>query len=108
MKFFRKHPDLCEEVWTFGERRRKSIFRIKREQTFFVKGSGRVDAAINELTVTLDHPVEEAVLRYNWTDGLSAEAPVEIYPCDMGQDVRFIGIRPHGCSAFRIRYTKWP
>jgi len=84
----------------------RTIFRVNRDMNQFVKGGGKVKGGINELAVVLDDPLEEAVLRYVWQDGLTAKEPVEIYPFDAGKDVKFIGVKPHGKSSFRIKYKK--
>lgn len=105
-KFLGQHPDQYESLKSFGEKLEKTIFRVRQKANQFVMGSGVVKAGVNELLVKLDNPLEEAVLRYNWEDGLEAEAPIEIYPFDAGKNTRFIAVNPHGKSAFRISFKK--
>jgi hypothetical protein len=106
-RVFRRHAELCEETRVFPGQREKSVFRMKRAPTWFQKGSGHVRAGINELAVSVDDPGQDVILRYNWVEGLAADPPVEIRPCDMGRGVRFIAADPHGKREFRIRCDKW-
>lgn len=106
--FFRKHPELYEESATFGEKLPKTVFVIKRDCGMFLKGSGRVKAALNKLEVSIDNPNDTAVIKYNWNKRLRTNSPAEIYPYDAGNNVHLIGIRPNGCSAVTIRYRGFP
>ncbi|MDD4870161.1 MAG: hypothetical protein PHR77_06340 [Kiritimatiellae bacterium] len=106
-KFFRKYPVEYEEIKSFGEKKKRTVFKVKRTPNQFLKGSGSVRAGINELHVKVDNPFEEAVLRYNWVDGLSADAPVEIKPVEVDKDIRFIVVNPHGKAEFKVLYRKW-
>jgi len=105
--FFRKHPDQYEEIKSFGDKKKRTVFKVKREPNQFFKGSGTVKAGINELKVKVSNPFEEVVIKYNWVEGLCSEAPVEIKPFEVGKDVRFILVNPHGKAEFRILYRKW-
>ena len=106
-KHLRKYPERYEEVHEFGNRTKKSIFRVHREPNMFLKGEGRVRSDIDELVVRVDNPDEVSVLKYNWVDGLKVKPPVEIRPHDAGNDIRFIEVHPHGRKEFRIRYREW-
>jgi len=105
-KFLSQDRSGYEEIKTFGDSPDKTVFKVNRKPDQFVSGSGRVKAGINELVVTVDNPLEEAVLRYNWEDGLTVEAPAMIKPFDMGGNVRFIAVNPHGKSTIMISYKK--
>jgi len=106
-KFFRKYPGEYEEIKSFGEKKKRTVFKVKRTANQFLKGTGSVKADINELHVKVDNPFEEAVLRYNWVEGLSADAPVEVKPIEVDKNIRFIVVNPHGKTNFRILYRKW-
>ena len=101
--FFRDPAIACEELEGFEEVD-ASVFRIGRVPSLFLQGSGRVDADFSRLDVQLEQPDEVAVLCYNWAEGLSAPAPVELFPYEAANGVRLIGIRPRGCRKFRIRF----
>jgi hypothetical protein len=104
---FRGEPDRYEEVFFQQGGHPKYIFRVKRPVSFFLRGQGRVRADINRLLVDLDDPDGEAVLKYNWVDGLAARPPAEIRPVDVGHGLRFIGLQPHGSGQVEIRYRRW-
>ncbi|NCA83562.1 MAG: hypothetical protein EOM72_12610 [Opitutae bacterium] len=104
--FFRGLAGSCEELGGY-EGVAASVFRMRREPTQFLRGSGRVAADFSRLAVQVDDPGGEAVLCYNWVEGLSAPAPVELFPHDAGKAVRLIGIRPNGTAEFSIRYRSW-
>jgi hypothetical protein len=100
---FRMMEQDCEELDGF-EAVNTSVFRMKREPSQFVRGSGRVTADFSRLDVQVNHPNEEAVLCYNWAEGLFVPEPVELFPYDAGHGVQLIGVRPNGSEAFSIRY----
>ena len=100
---FRRHPDTYREIHDFDDLG-VSIFRMASIPGPFVQGGGRVEADFNRIRVELDDAEADAVLRYNWDDGLTAPAPVELYPWDAGDDIRLIGVQPHGQSEITIRF----
>lgn len=104
--FFRSQPEACEELEGF-EAVRASVFRMRREPSIFVQGSGRVVADFSRLDVEVADPQAEAVIGYNWVEGLSVPEPVELFPWDAGGGVQLIGIRPNGTAEFAIRYRNW-
>jgi len=104
---FRAHPELFEEVWTFGRRTKKSVFRVRRRSSPLLKGLGSVEAKINVFHVRVDDPHEPIVLRYHWDEGLAADPPVDIRPYDVGHQIRFIEVHPNGKKTFRIRFKPW-
>lgn len=106
MAAFRGMGEACRELEGF-EPVRASVFEMQREPAQFVRGTGRVQADFSRLEVQLDDPDAEAVLCYNWAEGLSAPDPVELFPHDAGGGVTLIGVRPRGCAEFRIRYRSW-
>jgi len=103
---FRRHPDDYEEIPEF-EDIGISIFKVLREPSIFLKGSGTATATFNRIAVRLDDRDAEAVLKYNWAAQLSAPEPVKLYEFDAGDGVRLIGIRPNGRREFVIRYRSW-
>jgi len=100
--FFAQHREQYQEVKSFAGLERKNVFKVNRKPDQFIKGSGSVKASIDELVVRLDNPMEEAVLRYNWVEGMHAQLPAEIHPFLVDKDVRFIAVNPHGKSMFVI------
>jgi len=103
----RGNPELFEQAHTFGTRTKKTVFRVLREPDIFLEGKGAVESDVNELKVTLDEADGAAVLKYNWIDGLRADAPVEIRPFKVEEGIEFIEIDPHGKKQFSIHYTGW-
>lgn len=104
---FRSRPEWYEEVEPLGENRLK-FFVVKRDSSLFKRNQGRVDAHFNRLEVWLENPQEEAVIAYNWAEGLRAPPPAELFPHDAGRGVTLIGIRPHGLRDIVIRYKRQP
>jgi hypothetical protein len=103
---FRGVDEQADELEGF-EAVRASVFRMRRESSLFIRGAGRAKADFSRIDVGVDHPDAEAVLGYNWVDGLSVSAPAELFPYEAGNGVRLIGIRPNGLSAMTIRYRSW-
>lgn len=106
-EFFRGRPAQFEELTSFGDSKKRTAFRVIREPGFFLKGSGVVHVGVNRITVHVDNPDEDAVLKFNWVDDLSAPAPIELYPVEAKHGVRLLGIKPNGDFDFEIRYRKW-
>ena len=104
--FLEQFPEQFEKLKTFDGEPEKTVFGVRREPNQFLKGTGTVKAEINELVLHVDNPLEEAVIRYNWENGLHADPPVQLRPCDVSKDVRFIAINPHGKSTFSIHFRK--
>jgi hypothetical protein len=82
------------------------VYRIREPTTRFLQGTGSVRAEMNRLTVDLEDPNATAVIRYNWIDGLVAEAPARIEPFETEDGFRFIAIRPGGKSKVTIRFGR--
>jgi len=80
------------------------VFRVLRKASFLMEGRGQVKSDSNRLQVSMETPLDTVVLRYHWADGLRAQAPVEIFPVDVGNGIRFIGVKPHGQREFDIRF----
>jgi hypothetical protein len=58
--------------------------------------------------VRLSAPAEEVVLKYNWSDRLRTDDPVQIGPWEeAGDGVRLIRVRPRGTGEFEIEYADW-
>ena len=105
-KVFRQQPGQYEEQKDF-EDLGIALFRVLREPAIFAKGNGTVQAGFNRIRVQLEDANAEAVIRYNWHDRLSVDAPAELFPWDAGDDIRFIGIRPNGKTDVEIKYKDW-
>lgn len=104
IRFFSRTTNDYERVFTFGPTTNKCIFRVLNPAPFLAAGSGRVTAGIDRIDVVPDGNPEEMILRYTWAEGLRVEPPAEIRPVDMGDNIRFIGLKPHGAAACTIRY----
>lgn len=97
----RRQPGLYDEAVTQGD---KTVFRVVRKPSWFVRNGGSVSAGFNRIRVRLEDPTTEAVIRYNWSADLSATPPVQLFPQDAGHGIVLIGIRPHGKRDFTIEY----
>jgi hypothetical protein len=105
MEALENAPDRYERSRSFGEDPEKVVYRVIRDgSSLFYQGSGRVSAGVNRIDVSLDHDQGEVVLRYNWVEGLRAEPPAEIFARDVGDGIRFIGLRPGGRREIALRY----
>lgn len=102
-KFFREEmKEFLEEKITIGD---KTIFRVKEiPASMFLRGEGRLKADFNRIQINLSPDTAEAVIRYHWDDALKSRLPVELFPYDAGEGIRFIGIRPNGVRNFEIVY----
>jgi len=101
---FRNNRECYREMASFRD---MSIFKVLRAPSMFHVGGGQVEADFNVLNVFLDNDHENVVLKYNWIEGMSAPAPVEIYPFDAKHGIKLLGIRPNGVRSFRLRYRRW-
>jgi hypothetical protein len=99
--FFRERPDSYVEEASFE---RITVFSRRAHPGWFRKGGGRIAVEVNRLEVALDDPQAEAVLAYNWIDGLRAPPPVELFPYTLTEGIVLIGIRPHGQREVTIRF----
>ena len=108
VEFFRDRPELFQETGIFGPNRKRIGFRVLREAPgWFVEGSGEVKQSINRLDVRVDDPSRPVVLRFDWVNGLRADAPVKIKPVDVEPGVKFIGIDPGGVESFSLTWSQW-
>jgi hypothetical protein len=103
-KYFRQRPRRYEEMASFMQRTLEiTIFRVVRQRSWFLKGSGEVKAEINRLRVRPDTS-GEMVLKYLWADGLTAGPGVDLYPVETKNGVRLIGAASEKALPFTIRY----
>ena len=101
--WLRNHQDQYDEVRSFMQTTLElTVFRVKRDYSFFLKGNGSVESSPNSINVTGSE--DEIVLKYNWSDGLDADKGVELFPYDAGDGVTLIGARTNGTKNFSIRY----
>jgi len=107
LRYLRKRSDLFEEVYVWGNNRKKYVFRVNRDSDLFLEGSGTVTARINNLHVVVNDPSEPVVLKYNWSDGLRAPAPVEIESFHVDDDIDLIRIHPNGQREFDVSFGEW-
>ena len=103
----RDRPELFDEVYNFGAKTPKTIFRVERTPDIFLVGAGAVKSDVNKLAVTLEDPSDTVVLKYNWTNGLNVKPPVTIRPYKVDEDIRFIEIDPKGQDKVTIKYIEW-
>jgi hypothetical protein len=103
IKKLQKQPDLYEAVPGFTkEEEGFVVFKVKRPSSLFLKGSGTVTADFNKLSVELDDPQGECVIKYNWSEDLAAQPPAKLFPFDAGNGIKLIGIRPGGTTQVKI------
>lgn len=107
VRFFERNTNDYSRVRVFGPSTNKHIFRVLNPAPQLAAGRGRVTAGVNRIAVVPDGPQDEIILRYRWADGMKADAPAEIFPADMGDGIRFIGLRPRGAAACSIRYGEF-
>ncbi len=108
MKYFRERPGEYDEVLTFGAKRKKWVFLVRREINAFLRGRGRVTAALNALNVEVSNPDDEVVLKYNWAREISVTPPAELRPFEVEKGVTLIAVQPRGRTDFVIGYRGWP
>jgi len=83
------------------------VFRVKRASTPLTKGKGSVAATFNRIDLQLDGVHDEVAIPYNWEEGLSVEAPAELFPYKAHPHVTLIGVRPNGKTNVTVRYRSW-
>ncbi len=104
IRFFSRTTNDYAKVLTFGPKTNKCIFRVLNPAPPLAAGAGRVTAGVDRIDVVPEGTPDEIILRYKWADGLRADPPAEIRPVDMGDTIRFIGLKPHGAASCTIRY----
>ena len=66
--------------------------KVNQPLTWFLQGDGRLKASLNRLELS-DIKGKEIVLKYHWTEGLSASPPARIVPVKTYDDpIPFIKI----------------
>ena len=107
LRFYRKTPEVFQEVFEFGTKRKFVVFAVNLPQiNRFHAGAGSVASGINELRVEITSQDQDVVLRYHWEDGLKSTGNAELFKQSVGDGIDFIGIRPHGESEVTISYEK--
>jgi hypothetical protein len=101
--FLAQHPETYELLHDEGG---IVMYRVKREVSRWMEGSGGITAIPNQLDVTVNDPSSTAVIKYNWVPGLVVNSPAEIFPHVMAPTISFIGIRPNGVTNIQIRYKQ--
>ena len=105
--FYRKYPDLYEEVTTIEGKLPKTIFRVKPGPPgFFMENEGRVEASANRFRIEVDDPSSDVVLRYHYDSELVARPPAALFPHPVGNET-FLGIRPNGASRVDVAFNRW-
>jgi hypothetical protein len=103
-EYFRRRPRRYGEMSSFMQKTLEiTVFRVERERSWFLKGSGSVKAEFNRLQVRPDSP-GEMVLKYRWEDGLAAGPGIDLYPVEAGEGVLFVGAKSEEPGPFTIRY----
>ena len=79
------------------------LMKVNQPLTWFLQGDGRVKASLNRLELS-DIKGKEIVLKYHWTEGLSASPPARIVPVKTYDDpIPFIKIiEPPAALTLRI------
>ncbi len=105
ISFLRAHDDHFEEL---PDRHGSghSLFALRQpESGRFHSGTGRVEADCGFLRLQTPGPAE-VVLRYNWSEGLTATPPGEIFPVAITNGITFIGVRTRDGAPVTIRHGR--
>ena len=95
-KVMNRNPEAFRKVAALGPDGFWAVYEVNRKPDWFLEGSGRVEQAVNRLTVTLDDPAKSAVVKFNWNPALKPSAPATIEPFEAGPGLTFIRIHPNG------------
>jgi hypothetical protein len=104
-----RESGLFESAGTFQVKEyHVEVFRTKGVESpqRLIGADGKVSAEENRIVVefAVEAP-EECRIRYNWRKGLACRTDgAEIFPAQMSDEVRFIGIRPGGNRRVEIGY----
>ncbi len=111
-KLFDEHPALFKPISEAGD---FQFYEVNRQRTFFIEGSGLVEADYNRLTIknakASSERVERAervVISYHWHPRLWTEPPARVVRVMIGDDpVGFIGIiNPRSEMTIETRYWR--
>jgi hypothetical protein len=104
LEFLGKHTNSCRMVDFRPMEDDYRIFEVHRDSSRFLEGAGSVAADFNRICVNLEQTCDKAVIKYNWVDGMHADAPATVYPVQLENGVQFVGIKPGGARDVVIRY----
>jgi hypothetical protein len=105
-KLFEEHPALFKPVGVAGD---FQFYEVKRERTFFIEGSGLVEADYNRLAIkNINASAERVVISYHWHPRLWTKPPAKVVRVMIGNDpVGFIGIiNPRPGMIVETRYWR--
>jgi hypothetical protein len=86
----RKYLDESPDLDNMGEVGPVRFYRVRRENSYFISGSGKVvERSPNSLTLDAIEG-SEVILKYHFVRGLLAEPPVEMAPVYAGSPAPFI------------------
>lgn len=103
IQYFEERPDEYRHELTFGNQRKKKVYRVHRASSLFLQGAGEVQAQINEILVFPENTSSNLVIKYNWVDDLRIESPAEMAPFPLpAGDEALIQIHPNGLQKIRI------
>lgn len=76
------------------------VFEFKAESSFFLKGSGNLEAGYDRLVLTgLRSEAGEVVIKYHYDEWFSGEPDTEIFRAEVPEDpIGFIGLRNPGAE----------
>jgi hypothetical protein len=84
------------------------VFEIRREHDYFLEGSGKASARLNEIQLE-DVSPGGVVLKYHWLETFVTDPPLAIERHEVpGDPVGFIRVHNSNVSAFRIRNSYEP
>ena len=96
-KFLARHPEWFDRVAGFGPGDKRVIYRVKRTPEWLAESPGGiVRPGINVLDVRAPAPDREAVLKFNWVEGMRVDPPASIEPCEAARGRRLILVHPNG------------
>ena len=90
----RRYFEAYAEASRIDDFDRFTLYRIHREPSWFVRGSGRVHAVPNRIELSdLTADQGTVILKYHWLETLRSEPPRELRPVSLlGDPVPFISV----------------
>jgi len=105
-KYYDERPHHFEKIFSITNKH-IDVYRVKRDSKPLLKGTGTVHGHFNSITIHLEGPEEEVVVRYNWDEQMVVNPPAELFPYQAHEQVTFIGIHPNGETNITLNFKSW-